>query len=186
MRQALTKKGGSARPRVSPEGGFTFVSVLFAVTVMGIALLAASRVWTSMAAGEKEAELLFRGDQIRRAIGRYYEASPGAKSYPPELQSLIKDPRFPAARRHLRRIYDDPFTGKPDWELIKAPGGGIMGVRSASALEPRKKRNFPLVYSEFEDRTSYGDWLFVYTPGKNQPPALPPQANVNAAAPWGR
>ncbi len=147
--------------------GFTYLSLLFIIIVMGLAAGGAAQVWSTSAKRDAEAELLFRGMQIRGAIGMYYEQSPGAKAYPKTLEDLLKDPRYPAAKRYLRRLYDDPFTGKPDWEPIKAPDGGIIGVRSNSEKEPYKKKNFPQGLAGFEDRTSYRDWGFVYVPQRS-------------------
>ncbi|MBI5492856.1 MAG: type II secretion system protein [Deltaproteobacteria bacterium] len=146
--------------------GFTYISLLFLIAVMGITVTAAAGVWSTAARREAEEELLFRGMQIQSAIGMYYEQSPGAKAYPRALEDLLKDNRYPVAKRYLRRLYEDPFTGKPDWEPIKAPDGGIMGVRSVSEAEPMKKKNFPRELAGFEDRGSYRDWGFVYVPSR--------------------
>lgn len=150
--------GGSA--------GFTFVALLFAIMIMGISLAVTGKVWSTMAHREKEAELLFRGNEIRVAIGRYYEESPGAKSYPKTLEVLMKDTRWPVPRRYLRRPYADPFTGKADWELIKAPDGGVIGVRSRSDKKPYKRKGFPAELVGFEGSASYGGWDFIYVPLK--------------------
>jgi hypothetical protein len=113
---------------------------------------------------EKEAELLFVGDQYRRAIGSYYESSPaGHKRYPRSLEALLKDDRFAFNRRHLRKPYRDPLTGG-QLEPVEAPEGGIMGVRSASEAAPLKSANFLPEYAAFEGAPRLADWQFVYTP----------------------
>ena len=151
------------------EHGFSYLAALFAVTIIGITLGITGQVWSTAAKREKEAELLFRGLEIQKAIGMYYESSTNnIKSYPPSLDALVKDPRSNITRRFLRRIYDDPFTGKPDWETIKAPNGGIKGVKSTSSDEPIKKNMFSKALKGFEDRTSYSDWQFVYTPSQSR------------------
>lgn len=151
-------------PTVNGKEGFTYLSVLFMITVMGLAAGAAGKYWSVEAQRDKEDELIFRGREIRAAIGRYYFESPGANSYPRSLEDLVKDPRYPVAKRYLRRVYPDPMTGEASWEIIKAPDGGIMGLRSASEAEPIKKKGFPFELKGFEDRHSYGEWLFVFVP----------------------
>ena len=54
---------------------------------------------------EKERDLLFVGDQFRRAIGEYYEKAPGGvKVYPKKLEDLLRDNRYPGVQRWLRKI----------------------------------------------------------------------------------
>lgn len=110
---------------------------------------------------EKEDQLLFVGDQYRRAIASYYGVTPpgGARSLPRSIEDLLSDRRFPTPMQHLRQAYPDPMTGKADWVLIRA-GGGISGVRSQSTLEPLRKSGFPERYKLFAGATSYAAWGF--------------------------
>jgi type II secretory pathway pseudopilin PulG len=150
----------------SDAGGFTYVGALILVIVTGIAISAASTYWSTMVRREKEAELLFRGDQIRKAIGSYYEqAPPGhSKSYPSSLKDLIRDPRYMKVVRHLRKIYRDPMTEDGQWGLILDGRGRIKGVFSKSKERPIKVGNFPKGYENFEKAKTYQDWKFVYVP----------------------
>ena len=150
------------------EDGFTYLAALFMVAVIGIALSVTAEVWSSVLKREREEELIFRGGQMRDAIKSYYYSSPGARVFPRELNQLLKDARFPGVRMHLRRIYEDPMTGKPDWEAIKAPDGAIKGVRSKSLAEPLKKENFPLGFEDFIDKSKYSEWEFIYNPQKDE------------------
>jgi type II secretory pathway pseudopilin PulG len=112
--------------------GFTYLWVVMAVAVLATGLLAVSEVWVTTARREKLAELDWMGAQFTQAIGSYYQAAPTAKkAYPPTLEELLEDHRYVTVRRHLREIYRNPFTGAADWELVTAPGGGILGVRAA-------------------------------------------------------
>jgi type II secretory pathway pseudopilin PulG len=60
------------------QRGFTYVGLLLAVALAGVALAAAGMLWSTTAKRDKEAELLFVGDQFRRAIARL-RGTPGAK-----------------------------------------------------------------------------------------------------------
>jgi type II secretory pathway pseudopilin PulG len=148
-----------AMPRTA--AGFTYIGLLFAVAILGITLSAVGVVWSTQIRREKEEQLLFVGDQIRLAIGRYVASGGG---FPESLTDLVEDKRTPVARHYLRRIYPDPMTNSVDWDLIKAPEGGIIGVASASKEKPLKIANFPGDDLGFDNAESYSNWQFVYSP----------------------
>jgi type II secretory pathway pseudopilin PulG len=131
---------------------------------MGIALSAASRYWSTIVKRDREEELLFRGDQIRRAIDAYYKEQAGGRKsrYPRGLEDLLKDPRFPGTRRHLRRVYRDPMTRDGRWGIVRDSAGGVKGVFSKSKESPLKVGNFPAPYEAFEEAKTYLDWKFVH------------------------
>lgn len=157
-----------ASRRLRTETGYTYLFVMFLVVLIGLAATAVTRQWKTEIRREREAELLFRGDQIREAIGLYYlTARAGVNRFPRSLEDLIKDPNSSATRRYLRKLYKDPITGE-DFELVKE-GSAIKGVRSKSTDTPLKTGNFPLDYQEFGTKTSYHDWIFVYQP-RGAPP----------------
>lgn len=159
------------KPRYQKPGyrkyctGFTYLGLLFLITIIGITLAMASTLWSFAQQREKERELIFIGHQFRHAIGLYYERTPGAnKQYPNRLQDLLLDSRYVTNQRYLRRVYSDPMTGNQDWGLVPAPGGGIMGVYSKSEAVPIKTGNFKVADSALESTKKYTEWQFVYTP----------------------
>ena len=157
------------------ERGFTYLAMLIAVALIGIGLVAGSEVWSHSRQREKEQELLFIGEQFRRAIGLYYERTPGAvKRYPEKLQDLLEDKRYVTRQRYLRRLYVDPMTGKPEWGVIAAPEGGVMGVYSLSTQKPVKSANFSQELMAFEGAQHYNQWRFIYQPVMN--PVIPAPA----------
>jgi type II secretory pathway pseudopilin PulG len=141
------------------QAGFTYLALLFAIAIIGITLASVGVVWSTEARREREAQLLFVGDQYRQAIGRYLESG---GVYPRSLDDLLDDKRSPGTRRFLRRRYEDPVTGSADWELIKAPGGGILGVASTSKQKPIKVAGFAPLDSTFEKADCYCAWKFIY------------------------
>jgi type II secretory pathway pseudopilin PulG len=153
--------------------GFTYIMILLAMALIGATLASAGVIWHTVQQRERERELLYVGNQIRLAIGRYYAAGPGgARQFPQSLQDLLRDPRSPGVTRYLRKIYYDPITGTPEWGLIKTPGSNrIMGVYSLSEERPLKQANFDLFDREFEGKEKYSQWTFVYQPGKMPLPA---------------
>jgi type II secretory pathway pseudopilin PulG len=150
------------RARCRSQRGFTYIGLLAAVVIMGLMLTVVGRVWVTTEQRERETQLLFAGDAIRMAIGRYYTAG---HQYPVSLQLLLADDRSPVPKRYLRRLYVDPMTGNADWTPIYASDGiGIMGVASASKLVPLKRKGFASLDAMFEDTDCYCSWQFVYVP----------------------
>jgi len=138
------------------QSGFTYLSALLMIGAMGAGLAAMGEIWSHARQREKEAELLWIGEQFRQAIGLYYHRSPGAvKRYPASLEDLLVDKRFPTVQRYLRKIYADPMTGRAEWSLVAAPEGGIMGVRSLATDAAINRRGSARTYAE---------WQFVYEP----------------------
>lgn len=146
-----------------PCGGFTYIGLLVAVSLLGIGLAAAGTVWRTVGQREREAQLLFVGEEFRHAIASYYRAG-GARQYPQLLADLVSDERTPRPLHHLRRIYVDPMTGAADWTLIGNPALGITGIASSSQAPPMKQDNFPLSEGDFAHAQCYCDWKFVYMP----------------------
>jgi type II secretory pathway pseudopilin PulG len=130
--------------------GFTYIGVLLAVALCGVGLAAAGQSWHTAVKRSKERDLQFAGAEFRRALESYYAASPGGtREFPRNLQDLLLDPRHPVTRRHLRRIYVDPVTGRAEWGVI-LEAGRIVGVHSLSRERPFRGR-----------AARYADWQFV-------------------------
>ena len=117
-------------------------ALLVVLAVMSLMLSMALPVWHHAARREREAELIFRGEQYARAIMLYQRQTPGA--YPPDVETLV-DGRF------LRRAYRDPMTADGEFRLIlqselnriSGPGasGGPADDSSGEAGGERPPRN---------------------------------------------
>jgi type II secretory pathway pseudopilin PulG len=167
VKEALGTKSPSRRLPCVPRrsSGFSYIGLLIFVVLMGIALAGTGVVWQTEMRREKERELLFVGDQFRRAIGLYYERTPGGvKKFPRSFDDLMLDKRYPNMQRYLRKVYADPVTGKSEWGLVNGPEGGIMGVYSLSQDEPLKHANFLPMHENLAGKTRYNEWVFVYVP----------------------
>jgi len=157
------------------HGGFTYLTILFVIAIMGVGLALAGEVWHTAAMREREAALLWTGEQYRRAIERYYLGGP--RQYPRELADLLRDARKAGVQRYLRRLYPDPITNSDDWGIVKAPDGGVMGVYSRSESEPIKEAGFRPAQAAFEGAKKYSDWKFTFVP----PAAAQPTGSKSAA-----
>lgn len=143
------------------QSGVVLLTILLFILVTTLAASSLVVSYTTQVQREREEQLLFVGDQYRKAIGSYYSTVPpgGSRSLPQSLDVLLNDQRFPKPIQHLRRLYPDPMTGQPDWNLVR-DGGGIVGIRSQAGKTTIKKTGFPKVYEHFEGRERYSEWLF--------------------------
>jgi type II secretory pathway pseudopilin PulG len=160
----LRSAPGAKNKALTPlsQRGFTYLGVMVIVAIMGAGLAAFGTIYSHTAQRDKEAELLFIGEQFRDAIGSYYRKG---GLYPKKLDDLVEDKRYPMPVRYLRRIYADPMTGKAEWGLVEVPGGGgIMGVYSLSEEKPIKTGDFSTKQQAFEDAENYTKWTFTYSP----------------------
>lgn len=149
------------------EGGFTYLGLIILVTVIGLVGAATLKVDALLRRAAAEEELLEIGAAFGEALRTYAEATPkGQPQQPPTLQELLKDPRFPGVRRHLRKIFIDPLTGKAEWGIVWANPGdsrGVLAVYSLSKAKPLKVANFDKRFSGFENKQHVSDWKFVAT-----------------------
>lgn len=143
------------------EAGFSYLMVMVAVTLMGLALTAAARQWKTMVQRDLETDLLAKGIEIQTALALYSaQAKAGrvvpGEVYPQTLADLTRPPK-----PFLRKVYLDP-VGRGEWELVRTPTGGIMGVRSKSKHQPIRQGNFPLAVGHFQGKPTYYDWVFQH------------------------
>jgi type II secretory pathway pseudopilin PulG len=149
--------------RVLPDkaSGFTYLWLLILVALMGLATTLVASVHATASRSEKEAELLSIGRQFQRALISYHSVitSEGVGNYPESLEELLEDKRGLVTRRHLRKIYVDPMTGRAEWGLVRV-GGRIVGVHSLSDTTPVKQANFDVDFVGFESAHSVKRWVF--------------------------
>jgi type II secretory pathway pseudopilin PulG len=163
------------------EAGFTYVGLIVLVTIIGLVGAATLKADALLRRAAAEEELLEIGAAFSAALKSYAEATPrGQPNYPPTLQELLKDPRFPGVRRHLRRIFVDPVTGKAEWGIVHAADQkGVLAVYSQSQARPLKVANFDARFPNFENKEHLSDWKFaavgqaIGQPGQNGAQAVP-------------
>ena len=107
--------------RTSDEG-YALAALLVAIAVMAVMMTAAIPVWSTNAKREKEAELIFRGEQYARAIG-LYQRKTGPGTLPPSIDFLVE-------QKFLRKKYKDPIT-KDDFQVLSA-GQPAAGARPSA------------------------------------------------------
>jgi type II secretory pathway pseudopilin PulG len=143
--------------------GYAMVALLVGLNIMAVMATVALPVWKQMAQREKEAELIFRGEQYKRAVALFQRRN-GPGTLPPDIRFLVEG-------RFLRRAYLDPITGK-DFLVLRQGGagpgpggqtGGIIGVVSTSP-----ERSIRL----YGASNFYNEWQFVQAGSSN--PGTPP------------
>ncbi|MEO8277103.1 MAG: type II secretion system protein [Thermoanaerobaculia bacterium] len=108
--------------------------VVMLITVMSILTAAVLPLWSGMIRRDKEEELISRGLQYAEAI-RVFQRRFGR--LPVQLDELLK-----VEPRSIRRLWDDPMTGKEDWVLLieGAPPGTPQG---GVVIDPTTGRPIP-------------------------------------------
>jgi type II secretory pathway pseudopilin PulG len=153
------------KPALDQASGFILIGLLLLIMMSGIALAQAGVKWRDAVQREREQELIRVGEAYRLAIGRYYNQTPSViKEYPPNLEALLSDNRFPTSRKHIRKLYTDPITQRDGWGVVEAPSGGIMGIYSLSDKPPFKTAGFRPHLRHLNNKKYYGEWYFAYIP----------------------
>lgn len=173
-------------------------ALLVMLGVMSIMLTVALPSWRQMVKREKEAELVFRGQQYARAIALFTRKY--ANALPPTLDVLVE-------QRFLRKKYKDPITGD-DFQAIPASSLGLtpsspqsastpgalatpnQPVRPAGAAAPQPAGPFSPIGAAggiagvaskskeqsiriFNGRDHYNEWQFTYLSVTMRPGATP-------------
>jgi type II secretory pathway pseudopilin PulG len=179
------------------------VVLLISLSIMAIMMTVVMPVWRQTARREKEAELVFRGEQYARAINLLQRKTVGA--LPPSMDFLVE-------QKFLRKKFKDPITNDdfaPVLQVAQAgapgtqpggaqpggpPGSGRGGATPTTAATGRGTPGSPVaagitgVTSKsketsirlYKGRNHYNEWLFTFTP-----PAAPP-GSAGAPGPGGR
>ena len=151
----LPRDRGPQRGARRSTAGIVYPMLLGAILIIGIATAGVAELWSTQVKREKEEELLFRLGEIRRGILRYRTDH---NRPPKELKDLLEDRSQLQTKRYLRRIYPDPMTGKPDWDLklIADRAGVVSGIDDVHSKSTGKPlRSLP---GKNAENTTYKDW----------------------------
>ncbi len=118
------------RSEAGREAGFTMIMFVLILVLMAIMMTVAVQTVTFAMQREREAELIFRGQQYVLAIGQFKKRH---GRYPMALKELWEaDPRV------IRKKYKDPITDSYSWGVIFQgqerrirPPQGNMGLPSS-------------------------------------------------------
>jgi type II secretory pathway pseudopilin PulG len=149
--------------RIPRQGGFTYLGLIVLVTVIGLVGAATLKVDALLRRAAAEEDLLAIGAEFSAALASYAAATPrGQPLLPPSLKELLKDPRSPAVRRHLRKVFVDPVTGSTEWGIVwQGDHVGVLAVYSLSQAQPLKIGNFDARFAGFDNKLHLSDWKFM-------------------------
>ena len=148
------------------ERGYAMAALLVMLGVMLVLMSAALPAWRFQARREKEAELVFRGEQIARSI-YLYQRKNGPGAFPPSLDVLVQG-------RFLRKKYKDPMTKDGEFQVLlagmapQAPGRGnqppqpqpqVTGVNQPGIIGVQSKSKETSIRT-YMGRTRYNEWQF--------------------------
>jgi type II secretory pathway pseudopilin PulG len=95
----------------SGSGGYAMAALLVGMTIMAVFLTVALPAWSTAAKREREAELVFRGQQYARAVALFQRKY--ANTFPPNLDILLNE-------HFLRKKYKDPMTKDGEFQVLYA------------------------------------------------------------------
>lgn len=167
------------------QAGFTYLVLIILVAIVGMVGAASLKIGALLQRAAAEEELLDIGAAFSAALQSYAAATPqGQPQQPHSLQDLLKDPRFPGVRRHLRKLFVDPMTGKDEWGVMYAGDKDrVMGVYSLSDAKPFKVANFGAQGLDFEHKEHIFEWKFTIAGQIARPVQAAPLMPASSAAP---
>ena len=107
----------SGRHSPRDSAGYVLFGVLVGITLLGVGLSAGVTLWSQVVQREREAELLFRGEAVVRALERFQQDRPG--TLPETLEELVEG-------KYLRRAWVDPMTGR-SFRILRAQNALATG-----------------------------------------------------------
>lgn len=148
---------------VRRQRGFTYLGLVILVAILGLVGAAGLKTGSLLQRQAAELALLDIGAQFSDALYSYAAATPpGLPQQPESLAELLRDPRVPHMRRHLRKLFVDPMTGHAEWGLLYQPGSNrIIGVHSLSQATPLKTANFEARFANLEGKSTLSEWHFL-------------------------
>jgi type II secretory pathway pseudopilin PulG len=119
------------------QSGYAMAVLLISMSVMAIMITVAMPTWKQMSRREKEAELVFRGEQYARAI-QLFQAKAGPGTLPPSVDLLV-DQRF------LRRKFKDPIANDDFAPIVQLPGAAAGAAGGRGPAQPGAPQPQPAV-----------------------------------------
>ena len=156
------------KARISSQAGMSLLELIVACSILLILSSMALPIAKFTVIRQREKELREDLRDMRRAIDKYKDLADqqkirvelGSEGYPPDLDTLVKGVAVGGSgaagknMRFLRRIPQDPMTGRTEW--------GLRSVQDDPDSTSWGGKNVFDVYSKSSgtalDGTKYSDW----------------------------
>lgn len=164
------------------ERGLAYLMLILAIAIVGAATASSVTIGARRARADAEDALLAVGAEFEQALTSYRGRGSAsmAGGGPKTFDDLLKDPRVPGIKRHLRQLRADPLTGRTEWGVLRHPDGSMAGIYSLAPGQPGKETGFALHQGRFEKAGTYAQWVFTALPEQGVPPVA---VRVPAAVP---
>ncbi len=164
-------QSGDGRSRLD-DGGFVLVALLIAMAVTAIWLGTMLPAWRQQAVRQREADLVFRGQQYARAIALYFLN---------DNCTLPQDVDILVSRHYLRKKWKDPIAKDDFVPLVagmaasptgtsgtpSAPGrppvAGLAGGSQLVGLYGVSSKDTDMSIMLYQNQQQYSLWSFRYT-----------------------
>jgi len=121
------------RERRNSERGHLMVGLMAGVAILLILTLVAEQLWKDVLRRDLEAEMIFRAQDIVRALRRFRTDTGG--KLPTELKEMMEP--TPRGQYVLRRLWKDPLVKDGKWGLLYlAPQGGLLDPNAPPGTDP--------------------------------------------------
>lgn len=128
----MNRSSESERDPRSGERGQLMAGLAAATAILAVMSTIAFQQWAEMLRRDNEAEMIFRAQEIVRAIQRYRQEHGGQG--PLQLELLLEPGT--KGQYYIRQLYEDPLVPDGKWGLLYAgPGGQIIDPNAEDASE---------------------------------------------------
>jgi type II secretory pathway pseudopilin PulG len=165
---AAAGRSGTGRSRLD-DGGFVLVALLVAMAVTAIWLGTMLPAWRQQAVRQREADLVFRGQQYARAIALYFVN---------DNCTLPVDADMLVSRHYLRKKWKDPITNDDFVPLMAGASASPTGPGATPSTPSRptapvggqlvglygvSSKSTDTSIMVYQNQQQYSLWSFRYT-----------------------
>jgi type II secretory pathway pseudopilin PulG len=116
----------------SGQRGALMVALMAGIAIMMILAAVAAQNWADVVRRDNEAEMIFRAEDLVRALKRYQKDK---GKLPNELKELAEPGQ--KGQYFVRKLWKDPLVKGGKWQLLyAAPGGGLFDPTAPGVEAP--------------------------------------------------